>query len=123
MREHKDTPRRMVSDGKVTDYGAFKDPFTEINLLDLELKVGNRVVPRILRDFRLKEWQYYGVIHEDYYFGMVIFDSKYIGLSFFTAFDRGNSTLLEHEKKSFGAPLRIARELLHGNSYFRQFGY
>lgn len=123
MREHKNTPQRMVTEGKVTGFGAFKEPFTEINLLDLDLKFGGRTVPRLLRDFRLKEWQYYGVIHEDYYFGIVIFDSKYVGLSFFTAFDRGSGKLLEHERKSFGAPLRISRELLHGNCYFRQFGY
>lgn len=123
MRKRMKTPDRMVVDGRVAEYGVFKDPFREINLLDTELTIADRRVPRFVRDLRLKEWQHFGVIHEDYYFGMVIFDAKYLGTSFFYAYSRKSGDFFEHNVMSPAAPISVARELWHGQSYFRYFGY
>ena len=78
MRKMLETPERLVSDGQVTSYGTFKVPFREVNLLDTELEVAGRPAGTILKDLRLKEWQHYGVVNEDYYFGLVSFDAKFM---------------------------------------------
>jgi len=123
MRQRKETPERMVIDGRVADYGVFKDPFHEINLLDLDLKIGDRSVPRFARNMRLKEWQHFGIVHDEYYFGMVVFDAKYMSMSFFFTFNRKSGEFFEHARTGIGTPVRVARELWHGESYFHHIGY
>jgi hypothetical protein len=123
MTEIKETPHRMVADGQVAEYGKFTDPFREVNLLDVDLEMRGRKVPRTVKDFRLKEWEHFGIITDDYYFGMVIFDAKFMGTSFFYAYNRQNGYFFEHERTSVGGPVRVARELWHGECYFRHFGY
>ncbi len=123
MRQLKDTPARMVVDGQVAEFGAFKEPFREVNLLDVELEMNGRGTPRALREMRLKEWEHFGIISDDYYFGMVIFDAKFMGTSFFYAYNRKTGKFFEHERTSMGGPLRVARELWHGECYYRHFGY
>jgi hypothetical protein len=123
MRELKETPARMVVDGEVAEYGAFNEPFREVNLLDVDLEIGGRQVPRALRDYRLKEWEHFGIVNEEYYFGMVIFDAKFMGTSFFYAYNRKTGDFFEHARTSVGGPLRVARELWHGECYYRHFGY
>lgn len=123
MRELKETPPRMVVDGQVAEFGAFADPFREINLLDIELEIGGRKIPRALREYRLKEWEHFGIISTDYYFGMVIFDAKFMGTSFFYAFNRKTGEFFTHERTSVAGPLRVARELWHGECYYRHLGY
>ncbi len=123
MRELKDTPPRMVVDGRVAEYGAFREPFREVNLLDVELEIAGRKVPRAVREMRLKEWEHFGIISQEFYFGMVIFDAKFMGTSFFYAFNRMTGEFFEHERTSVGGPLRVARELWHGECYYRHFGY
>jgi len=123
MRELKATPARMVAEGQVAEFGTFEEPFREVNLLDVELEMRGRKVPRTVRDFRLKEWEHFGIITDDYYFGMVIFDAKFMGTSFFYVYNRQNGHFFEHERTSVGGPVRVARELWHGECYFRSFGY
>lgn len=123
MRQIKETPARMVVDGRVVECGAFDGPFREVNLIDVELVYRGRKLPRVARDFRLKEWEHFGIITDEYYFGMVIFDAKFMGTSFFYAYDRKTGHFFEHERTSVGGPLRVARELWHGECYFRHVGY
>jgi hypothetical protein len=123
MKHLKETPARMVVDGRVAEYGTFNEPFREVNLLDVELEVRGSVLPRALREFRLKEWEHFGVINDEFYFGMVIFDAKFMGTSFFYAYDRTTGDFFEHTRNSIAGPLRVARELWHGECYYRHLGY
>lgn len=122
MRKIQETPERLVEDGIVI-FGAFKVPFREVNLLETDLEVGKRQAGTMLKDFRLKEWQHYGVITEGYYFGFVIFDAKFMAQSFFYAFDRNNSAMFEHARTTVAGPVRVAREVWHSECYFRHAGY
>jgi hypothetical protein len=123
MQEIKETPERMVVDGRVAEYGKFKQPFREVNLLDAEIEIGGRPAPRFLKELRLKEWEHFGIIHDEYYFGMVIFDAKYMGTSFFYAFNRKTGEFFEHSRTGVGNPIRVARELWHGECLFSHIGY
>jgi hypothetical protein len=113
----------MIVEGQVAEFGAFTDPFREVNLIDVELVMRGRKAPRIIRDFRLKEWEHFGVVTDEYYFGMVIFDAKFMGTSFFYVYDRKNGHFFEHERTGIGGPVRVARELWHGECFFRHYGY
>ena len=121
--ERSKTPERMIMEGKVSEYGVFEDPFLEINLLDTDVEIKGRGVPRFVRDMRLKEWQHFGIVHDEYYFGMVIFDAKYMSTSFFYTYNRKTGDFFEHEKLSVLAPIRVARELWHGQCHFHHLGY
>lgn len=123
MRERKETPDRMVESGKVARFGAFKEPFREVNLLDTEFEVRGVALPRFGRDLRLKEWEHFGIVHDEFYMGMVIFDAKYLGTSFFYAFNRKTGDFFEHARTSATAPISVARELWHGECLFRHLGY
>ncbi len=121
MRQRKPTPPRMVVDGKVAEYGAFVEPLREANLLDADLRIGGLKAPWLIRDFRLKEWEHFGFITEDYYFGMVIFDAKFMGLSFFYVFNRKTGEHFEHSRN--GGLTRVGRELWHAECTFKHLGY
>lgn len=117
------TPERMVVDGKIAEFGVFTEPFREVNLLDYDLEVRGKRVSRTIRNLRLKEWQHFGIVHDKYYFGMVIFDAKFMGVSFFYAYDRETGEFFEHNRTKVGGSIKVARELWHGECYFQFFGY
>lgn len=123
MRERKETPERMVVDGEIVEYGVFKQPFLEVNLIDSRFELGGRPAGRLARDLRIKEWEHFGIVHPDWYFGMVIFDAKFMSTSFFYAFDRKTGKFFEHARTGIGAPVRVARELWHGDCHFQHMGY
>ena len=123
MRVIQETPERLVSDGQVTSYGTFKVPFREVNLLETDLVVAGREAGTMMKDLRLKEWQHYGIVSEDYYFGFVIFDAKFMAQSFFYAFDRKSGEMFEHARTTLAGPVRVARETWHSECYFRHAGY
>lgn len=123
MKGRSDTPEHMVTGGKFTSFGKFNEPFGEVNLSDAEMQLGGRTAPRFYRDMRLKEWEHFGFIHDDYYFGVVIFDAKFMAVSFFYVFNRKTGEFFEHSRTGVGNPVRVARELMHGECYYRHLGY
>ncbi len=121
--ERLETPEFMVKNGKFCAFGKFTEPFREVNMLEADIKIAGRKAGKFLKNLRLKEWEHFGLICDDYYFGMVIFDAKYLGNVFFYAFNRNNGKFFEHKRTSIGAPLRIARELWHSECYFKHIGF
>ncbi|MDD5747922.1 MAG: DUF2804 domain-containing protein [Actinomycetota bacterium] len=123
QREMKKTPERMTTDGRVTEFGAFDSPFREVNPLDIEFKFMNMTIPRFLKNLRLKEWQHFGFVCDDYYFGMIIFDVKFMSHSFFYFYDRNSGDLVEHNRFLVSGPVKVADQLWNGKCFFRHFGY
>ena len=81
MRLVQKTPENMVEEDGSIHFGTFRTPFKNANILDAPLYAVP--VPRFWKNFRLKEWQHFGIITPTHYFGMVIFDAKFTGVSFF----------------------------------------
>lgn len=123
MRTIKKTPARMVEDGRVAEFGAFEEPFRELNLekTDIFPRGGSRL--RGLGRLRLKEWQHYGVIHPRHYFGMVIFDAKFLSVSFVYHFDREGGGMQEHSRQAPGGRARLAETMWRGECSFSARGY
>lgn len=122
-RDRQSSPEKMVTDGRVTMFGAFKEPFRKVNLLDLDMRIGSFRMPRFVKNLRLKEWQHFGIISKDYYVGTVIFDAKFMGVSFFYVFSRKAGIFFEHSRTLIGGPILVSNNILDGKSYFRHVGY
>ncbi len=123
MRTIKKTPPRLVEDGRVVEFGAFEEPFRELKLEEADIfRLGGKNL-RGLNRFRLKEWQHYGVINPDHYFGMVIFDAKFMAVSFVYHFDRRSGGMQEHARQAPGGRARIAETMWHGECSFSARGY
>ncbi|MDD3718455.1 MAG: DUF2804 domain-containing protein [Actinomycetota bacterium] len=123
MRTIKKTPPRLVDDGRVVEFGAFEEPFRELNLGEAEIFGRCGKALRGLGRFRLKEWQHYGLIHPRHYFGMVIFDAKFMAISFVYHFDRVNGGMQEHSRQAPGGKAEVAETMWRGECSFAARGY
>ena len=117
MDVRKETPGRMVVNGRFSAFGKFKQPFREVNVLDAEIELAGRPAPRFYRDLRLKEWEHFGFVHDDYFFGLIVIDVKYMANSWVYAFNRKTGEFFEHSRIGVGNPVAVARELWHGECH------
>jgi len=121
-REIKDTPERLVEAGQV-NYGWFRRPFTELNLLDCDNWGWGGRSPRTLREFRLKEWQHFAIVHDEVYVSIALVDAKYLANSWVCVFDRQERTSHEHARVVPMARIRLPGELWDGRCGFESRGY
>lgn len=121
--ERKVTPRRMVENGDVVEYGAFLTPFEDVNMKDARIRVKGMRMPGFYSRFRLKEWQHFGFVGEDFYFGFAIVDAKYMGNSFCYFLDRNTDEKVEHDRISPPGVAKVARDLARGSCGFTFRGY
>jgi len=115
------TPDRMVEDDVSIHFGTFRTPFKTANLLDAPLYAVP--VPRAWKNFRLKEWQHFGIITPSHYFGMVIFDAKFTAASFFYAYDRPHNSRFEHSRQENTKAVHIAAQVYDDACRFDARGY
>jgi len=123
MRTIKETPPRLVEDGRVVDLGAFREPFRELNLEEADIFRVKSARLRPLVRLRLKEWQHFGVIHPRHYLGMVIFDAKFMSVSFVYHFDRSTGRMSEHSRQAPGGRARLPETTWRGECAFSARGY
>lgn len=123
MRKVAATPEKMVEKDGTINFGTFRTPFLNANILDAPLYSPSCKVPAFWKNFRLKEWQHFGIITPTHYFGMVIFDAKFMGVSFFYAYDRLTNDLIEHSRKGGGKSAQVAGQVYDDGCAFTQKGY
>ncbi len=121
MRNVQLTPARMVEENRSIHVGTYRTPFRNANILDAPLY--SCPVPGFWKNFRLKEWQHYGIITPSYYFGVVIFDAKFTGVSFFYAYDRQSNIRFEHTRQGGGKNLHVAAQVYDDACRFDAPGY
>jgi hypothetical protein len=102
-------------------FGTYRTPFQRANILDAPLYSFS--APAFWKNFRLKEWQHFGVMTPTHYFGMVIFDAKFMGTSFFYAYDRLKKTRFEHSRQGGRKALRVAKQVYNDECRFESEGY
>jgi hypothetical protein len=123
MRKVLATPEKMVEKDGSINFGTFRTPFRKVNILDVPLYPSSCKVPAFWKKFRLKEWQHFGIITATHYFGMVIFDAKFMGVSFFYAYDRIANKRFEHSVQLPGGAARIAGQVYDDSCEFAKKGY
>ena len=116
------TPARMVADGQVISFGLFKDEFREVNI-DRAQIYAPLPLPSALLRLRLKEWQHFAVISDEFFMGFVVNDNHYIGMSFCYVYDRKDSRFVEHHRQSAGGAAHVARELWRDGCSFKTDSY
>lgn len=122
MRKLEQTPDRLVGRDGMVRYGTFRMPFHDLNILDAPLAPWGPI-PMPLRRSRLKEWQHFGIITPEKYFGMVVFDAKFMSISFVYCYDRVKGVFQEHSRQGSGKTAKVAPQLYDGLCEFRQKGY
>jgi len=123
MRKVIATPEKMVEKDGTINFGTFRTPFRNANILDAPLYSPSHKVPAFWKKFRLKEWQHFGIVTPTHYFGMVIFDAKFMGVSFFYAYDRIENKRFEHSMQSPGGAALVAGQVYDGICEFKKKGY
>jgi hypothetical protein len=123
MRKVETTPEKMVEKDGTINFGTFRAPFRNVNILDVPLYSSSYKVPAFWKYFRLKEWQHFGIITQTHYCGMVIFNAKFMGVSFFYAYDRIANKRFEHSMQSTGGTSRVAGQVYDDYCEFRKKGY
>jgi len=111
----------MVEEDGSINFGTYRAPFKNANILDAPLYAFP--VPGFWKNFRLKEWQHFGVITPTHYFGMVIFDAKFTGASFFYVYDRLKNEQFEHARQMGGRSVHVAGQVYHDVCRFEPTGY
>jgi len=123
MRKVLETPEKMVEKDGTIHFGTFRAPFRDMNILDVPLYSPALKIPAFWKRFRLKEWQHYGIITPTHYLGMVIFDAKFMGISFFYIYDRREHKRFEHAVQLPGGAARVAGQIYDGRCEFQKKGY
>ncbi len=148
MRTLRATPERLVEKDGTINFGSFRHPFKDLNILDSPIYSNMKGVPRLWKSFRLKEWQHFGIITPRHYLGMVIFavlraagrqhpqppheaarplrvgDGRSVkAVSFVYFYDRERNKRYEHSRQAQGGAARIARQLYSDYCAFSRRGY
>ncbi len=123
MRKLEQTPDRLVERDGLIHFGTFRRPFENLNILDAPLAPWSGGIPMLLRRARLKEWQHFGIVTPEKYFGMVIFNAKFMGVSFVYCYDRVKGVFAEHSRQGTGKAAKVAPQLYDGLCEFKQKGY
>lgn len=122
MRTIKETPGCAVEDGTI-NYGVFKTPFKDLNLLDAALFKGFGMAARLMRRVRLKEWQHFGIVTDKAFFGLAIVNANFMGLSWFYYYDRKSGQSIEHMHNASPTSVTLAMELWDDRCCFTTRGY
>ncbi len=110
-------PSVLVEDG-VRHYGRFASRPALVNPLD-EFSAANRA----LRQFRLKEWIGFTLIHPDVYSSLIMQDAHYLASSEIYAYYRSQGKLRQHEANGRGGSLGLPAGLSGSHCEFRRPGY
>jgi hypothetical protein len=113
------TPEPLVVDGKVSQFGLFKTPFRDLNILDADMGFS-----KVLRPFRLKKWQHIALVTKDLFMGFAITNAHYLSASFCYAVDLNDGRFVEHHREKPGASTaRVAHLLWDDNCRFAVKNY
>ena len=115
----KDTPGAAVVNGRVAEYGWFRKPFANLNLLEADVPG----VPGFLRKYRLKEWQHFAIITPEFFLGFVVNTVHYMTMSFCYAVDRETGRVVEHHREGLPGAARVSRELWSDTCAFSAKNY
>ncbi len=121
MTQFKDTPEKLVDKGRVVDYGLFKEPFKDLNIR--EAQIFETRTPEFLRNLRIKEWQHYAIINDEFFMGFVINNNHYLGMSFCYVYERDNKRFVEHHMETPLPVAKVANELWNDACHFNRPGY
>lgn len=109
------TPPALVTNGSF-QLGTYKQPFAWVNPLDAQLAW--LPSPR-LKHLRLKEWQHFALVNDDFYLSLALFDAKLLSLAQVCVYDRRAGHTIFHERKILpGRFPRLPHTLWNDTAHF-----
>jgi hypothetical protein len=110
------SPESIVEDGAFV-LGRFGTPFRRINMLDVG-KPFHYPVPRLLKDWRLKEWQSYQFGDERWRFTATLYNAKSCSFAAFIAYDRERKKRYSIRRLIPGGVFRFGETLSASDAYY-----
>lgn len=107
-------PAQLVEDGR-QHLGRFSGPFGKTNLLDAPYKR----LPRVLRRWRLKEWQAVQLAGPTVFANVALFDAKLMQLMQVKIYDRERGEKIVHEWKLRPGAFNVADQLIDSTNSYR----
>jgi hypothetical protein len=107
-------PPRLVEDNR-QHLGRFHGPSVHANLLDAPY----RRLPRLLRRWRLKEWQAIQIATPHLFVNAALFDAKLLQLLQVKVYDRIRNEKYLHERQLRPGAFRIADDLAASSNAYR----
>ena len=115
------TPHSLVGDGRFA-LGTYKAPFERVNPLDARL---GRFWPwpRWLKNWRLKEWEHFALVNDDYYLSVALFDAKILGLAQVCVYSRTDGAIHFYERKTPPWKIRLPPNILCSRAKYESRGF
>ena len=107
-------PSTLVENGRQR-LGHFDGPPGRVNLLDASYAR----LPRVLRRWRLKEWQALQIATPSLFVNLALFDAKLLQLLQVKVYDRARATKHLHERQLRPGAFRVADQLLDSATSYR----
>ena len=115
------TPHSLVSDGRFA-LGTHKAPFERVNPLDARLGA-LWPWPRWLKNWRLKEWEHFALVNDQYYLSVALFDAKSLGLAQVCVYSRKDGALYFYERRTPPWKLSLPPNILESQAAYRSPGF
>jgi len=121
MRRILSTPPSLVADGRFA-LGTYKAPFQRVNPLDARL---GRLWPwpRWLKRWRLKEWEHFALVNDQYYLSVALFDAKSVGLAQVCVYSREAGCIHFYERRVPPWKLHLPPNILESRAAYRSRGF
>jgi hypothetical protein len=110
-------PEAIVQDGSFA-FGRYGSPFLRANMLDVH-RPYHYPIPRIVKNWRLKEWQSYQFGDERWFFLASLYNAKVCSLVVFIAYDRERKKKYQMRRILPGSMFHFSESLSGSKVYYR----
>jgi hypothetical protein len=121
LRDILPTPHSLVSDGRFA-LGTYKAPFEQVNPLDARLGA-LWPWPRWFKRWRLKEWEHFALVNDEYYLSVALFNAKSLGLAQVCVYSRKDGALHFYERRIPPWKLRLPPNILDSGAAYESGGF
>jgi hypothetical protein len=115
------TPHSLVSDGRLA-LGTYKAPFERVNPLDARLGTF-WPWPRWLKKWRLKEWEHFALVNDQYYLSVALFDAKSLGLAQVCVYSRKDGAIYFYERRIPPWKISLPPNILSSRTAYKSQGF
>ena len=116
-------PAELVTGGK-PNLGTFELPPRNVNLMDEDVFGMGAATPRLLKELRYKQWQFFLVVHRRFVMGIAVIDMGKVATgSFMYVYDREKKQYYDYRKQIPFADIALAENVWDGACHFRHKGY
>lgn len=107
-------PKELVTNG-IANYGSYHEFIKNINLLDRKTE---HFIPRVLKNFRLKEWEAIQLFNDDFFIISALLNAKSLGIMQTIMIDRKTNSKHVIHKKTYHRFIKVGQGLYDSQTSF-----